>query len=147
MTKRQWMMVGMLVMCVGWVPLLFIPAGPKKDARALVAELPAPFNAGDVGKGQDAFQGCIACHTTTEHGQKTVGPGLYRIFERRAGDQSGFAYSKAMKSAGFHWDAKRLDAFIADPQKVVPGTAMPLAGVKDAKTRIDLIAFLKVATS
>ena len=147
MTTRQWMMVGMLVLCVGWVPLLFIPAGPKKDAKALIAELPAPYNTGDPAKGQDAFQACIACHTTTEHGQRTIGPGLYRLFERRAGDQSGFAYSKAMKAAGFHWDAQHLDAFIADPQAVVPGTAMGFAGLKDPKARIDLIAFLKASTS
>ena len=147
MTKRQWMMIGMLVMCVGWVPLLFIPTGPKKDAKALIAELPAPYNTGDLAKGQDAFQACISCHTTTEHGQKTIGPGLYRLFERRAGEQADFAYSKAMKTAGFHWDAKHLDDFLADPQAVVPGTAMTINGVKDPKARIDLIAFLKASTS
>ncbi len=147
MTTRQWMMVGMLVLCVGWVPLLFIPTGPKKDAKALVAELPAPYSSGDVAKGQNVFQACIACHTTTEHGQKTVGPGLYRIFERRAGELTDFTYSKAMKDAGFHWDAKHLDAFVADPQGTVPGTAMGYAGLKDPRARIDLIAFLKASTS
>ena len=147
MTTRQWMMIGMLVMCVGWVPLLFIPAGPKKDAKALVAELPAPYNTGDVAKGQNAFQACIACHTTTEHGQKTIGPGLYRIFERRTGEVKGFAYSKAMKAASFHWDPKHLDAFVADPQALIPGTAMAVTPIKDPQTRIDLIAFLKAATS
>jgi cytochrome c len=141
------MMIVMLVLCVGWVPLLFIPSGPKKDAKALVAELPAPYDTGDPGQGQTAFQACIGCHTTTEHGQKMVGPNLYHVFERRAGTLNGFAYSRGMKTAGFHWDAKHLDAFIADPQAVVPGTAMAIPGIKDEKTRIDLIAFLKAATS
>jgi cytochrome c len=146
-TKRQWMMIVMLVLCVGWIPLLFIPTGPHKDAKTLIAELPAPYNTGDPAKGQDAFQACIACHTTTEHGQRTIGPNLYRVFERRAGTGTGFTYSPAMKQAAFHWDAKQLDAFIADPQGVVPHTLMALPGIQDPKARIDLIAFLKAATS
>jgi cytochrome c len=146
-TQRQWMMVAILVLSVGWIPLLFIPTGPKKDAKALVAEMPWPYNAGDPARGQDAFQACIACHTTGERGQKTVGPNLYRLFERRAGAETTFAYSPAMKKAGFRWSAPRLDAFLADPQAVVPGTAMTIPGVKDHQTRINLIAFLKAATS
>jgi cytochrome c len=140
------MMIVMLVLCVGWVPLLFIPTGPKKDAKALVAELPAPYNAGDLAEGQRAFQACVVCHTTTEHGQRMVGPNLYGVFDRRAGTLEGFGYSPAMKKAGFRWNAKRIDAFIADPQAVAPGTTMGFPGLADPKQRIDLVAFLKAAT-
>jgi len=41
-----------------------------------------------------------------------------------------------------------MDAFLADPQGVVPGNRMPYSGLADAKERADLIAFLsKVAAA
>ena len=57
----------------------------------------------------------------------------------------GFAYSPAMKNAGFIWDEKTLDRFLAQPMKVLPGTAMTYAGIPDARERSDLIAYLKQA--
>jgi cytochrome c len=40
------------------------------------------------------------------------------------------------------WNAKTLDAFIADPQQIIPGNRMPYSGLPDAKERADLIAYL-----
>ena len=50
-----------------------------------------------------------------------------------------------MKGSKLVWNAKTLDRFIADPLKMVPGTTMTYAGVKDAKERADLIAYLEAA--
>jgi cytochrome c len=41
------------------------------------------------------------------------------------------------------WDDKSLDAFIADPQKAIPGNLMPFPGVADAKQRAEIIDYLK----
>lgn len=147
MTKRQWMMISMAVLSVGWVPLLLIPVGPKKDAKALVAELPAPYNAADAMKGQDAFKACVSCHTTTRRGQRLNGPNLYELFGSHVRLRPDFPYSDGMKAADFTWDAQRLDAYLANPQAVVPGTVMPDPGVHDEQDRRNLIAFLKVATA
>ena len=38
-----------------------------------------------------------------------------------------------------------MDAFIADPQKMVPANRMPYAGMTDARDRADLIAYLQKA--
>ena len=51
-----------------------------------------------------------------------------------------------MKSASVEWNDKTLDEWIADPQRVIPGNQMTFAGIKDAKQRADLIAFLKQET-
>lgn len=56
---------------------------------------------------------------------------------------SGFRYSNAMKRANITWDEKTLDAYLDDPQKVVPGSVMPFSGIADAQERADLIAYLK----
>ena len=39
-----------------------------------------------------------------------------------------------------------LDRFLRDPLQAVPGTTMTYAGVKDARERADLIAWMRQAT-
>jgi cytochrome c len=51
-----------------------------------------------------------------------------------------------MKSADIEWNDKTLDEWIDDPQHLVPGNEMTFAGIKDARQRADLLAFLKQAT-
>ncbi len=50
-----------------------------------------------------------------------------------------------MKRANWVWDRKNLDLFLSDPMKVIPGTTMGYAGVKDGRERADLIAYLEQA--
>ena len=47
-----------------------------------------------------------------------------------------------MKQANFAWDAKTLDAYLSDPQKIVPGNKMPFPGLKTDHDRADVIAYL-----
>ena len=62
-----------------------------------------------------------------------------------AGTQCG--YSDALKSANLVWDEQTLDAWIADPQALIPGNLMRFPGVPDPQKRQDLIAYLNTATS
>ena len=48
-----------------------------------------------------------------------------------------------MKNANIVWDEKALDAFLDNPQKVVPGTTMPFSGIANPRERADLIAYLE----
>jgi cytochrome c len=95
----------------------------------------------DAAAGKAVFAQCTACHSID--GSNGVGPSLQGIDGRKAGTFAGFRFSRAMKSAGTVWNATTLDAYIADPQKAVPGNVMPFSGVPDAKQRADLIAYLK----
>ena len=98
-------------------------------------------NAQDAAAGGMAFQQCAECHSPgTSDG---AGPGLKGIVGRRAGAKDGFIYSPAIKKATIVWDAATLDAYLADPRAVVPGTTMAYAGNDDAKERADLVAYLK----
>ncbi len=98
-------------------------------------------HAQDAAAGGVAFMQCADCHSTA--GNDGVGPGLKDILGRRAGAKAGFLYSPAMAKSGLTWDAKTLDAFLADPKEKVPGTTMAFPGVDDAKDRADLIAYLR----
>jgi cytochrome c len=97
-------------------------------------------HAQDAAAGKQVFAQCIACHSVD--GKAGVGPTLQGVLGRKAGEFPGFHYSRAMKSAGITWNVKTLNAYIADPQKAVPGNVMPFSGVADAKQRADLIAYL-----
>lgn len=94
----------------------------------------------EVAAGRTAFAQCSACHSVD--GTNGVGPSLKGVVGRKAGSFPGFRYSRAMKGAGFKWDDKTLAAYLADPQKVVPGNVMPFSGVADEKQRADLVAYL-----
>ncbi len=86
----------------------------------------------------------MACHALAEN---RIGPEHCGLFGRHAGRVRGFNYSPAMRRSRFVWNEKTLDRFLADPQKVMPGTAMVFSGVPDPRERADLIAWLKQATS
>ena len=45
-------------------------------------------------------------------------------------------------AAGLTWDAATLDLYIADPERVVPGTLMSVPPLRDAQERADLFAYL-----
>jgi cytochrome c len=120
----------------------------SKKSLAAIALLAATSLAGaqqgDVKRGEKVFENCRACHAADGQANE-VGPALRGVVGRKAGERDDFRYSPALKRSGIVWNAKTLDAFIADPQQVVPGNRMPFSGLPDAKERADLIAYLTQA--
>ena len=109
-------------------------------ASAQPANVAALINGGDAAAGRLVFRKCQACHSM-EPGKTILGPSLAAILGRKAGSDPGYGYSPAMKQANIVWDAKSLDAYLRDPQKVVPGNKMPFPGLKTDNDRADVIAF------
>ena len=107
-----------------------------------VAAVLAAAAPGDAKKGEEVYSRCLACHALA---YDRTGPRHCGLFGRKAGSVKGFAYSDAMKRSKIVWNAKTLDTFIADPMRTIPGTAMGYAGVRDARERADLIAYLQQA--
>ena len=64
------------------------------------------------------------------------------MFGRKAGARTGFGYSNALKNSAVVWDDKTLDAWLTDPEKLIPGQAMYFQ-VGDAQARGDIVAFLR----
>ena len=122
------------------------PAPTEAEKLTLLAALPAPYNQGDLENGRRAFARCRSCHTIAEGGSNMTGPNLYGLFGRTAGTHPGYNYSKALKEAGFTWDAQKLDQWLSGPRTFLPGNKMSFAGLPDATDRRDVIAYLKVET-
>jgi cytochrome c len=101
---------------------------------------------GDASRGRQDFRACAPCHSL-EPDRNMTGPSLADLWGRKAGGLSSFdRYSHALKSSGIIWDDRALDGWLTDPDRMVPENEMPFNGIKDARVRADLLAFLKEAT-
>jgi cytochrome c len=97
-------------------------------------------------RGQRAFGVCAPCHSLVPNRNMT-GPSLANLWDRQAGTLKTFSrYSDALKSSGIIWSETSLDPWIADPGAFIPDNHMTFRGMKDARLRGELIAFLKEAT-
>lgn len=95
---------------------------------------------GDAEHGQLLYeQRCSACHSLDSH---RVGPMHRGVFDRRAGSAAGYDYSPALRSATIIWNSQTLDAWLTDPEKLLPGQRMGYR-VEAAADRADLIAYLQ----
>lgn len=121
MTRRKWKaMVGVTV-----------------TAGALAA-----YAAGNLERGSKVFQACMACHSV-QPGEHMTGPSLAGILNRKAGTVTGFPrYSASLLGSGLVWNEANLDRWLADPAKTVAGNTMTFAGLRDARDRQDVMAYL-----
>eukprot|EP00667_Euglena_gracilis_P030599 EG_transcript_42596 len=55
----------------------------------------------------------------------------------------GFGYSQANRDARVVWDDENLHRFLENPRKFMPGNKMAFAGMKNARDRADIIAYIK----
>jgi cytochrome c len=127
------------------------PAPPMVPAtaeqRAILATLPAPYRTADLYDGQAKFAACKSCHTVARGAGAAYGPNLWGVFGRRSGTAPGYVYSKDLTRLGVTWTPETLDAWIANPRAIVPGTKMAYAGLEDPRDRIDVVAYLKTVTT
>jgi cytochrome c len=87
-------------------------------------------------------QQCGTCHATSASEPDRQGPQLSKIVGRRAGSVEGFRYSAGFLKADFVWDEARLDAWITDPQALIPGAVMAYRQSKP-EVRTAIVAYLK----
>ena len=110
-------------------------------ASAARAQMPLP--SAKPPDGPTLFtQQCATCHTTNASDPVRQGPSLFKVVGRPAGKADGFRYSTGFAEASFVWDDARLDAYLTNPQAVIPGSNMAYRQAK-VETRAAIIAYLK----
>ncbi|MFW6077620.1 MAG: c-type cytochrome [Hyphomicrobiales bacterium] len=106
----------------------------------------ASAGAGEIGdpeRGELLFRNhCGICHAI-ELPHTVFGPHLVDVFGREAGSVPNYRYSYEMGVSGIVWDEESLDALMADPQSLVPGTNMYFRGLPSEEDRAHIIAYLK----
>jgi cytochrome c len=122
------------------------PAGLLPVVLALLLAV-GPGSGADPVRGQRVFQRCYACHSVVAGEDNLPGPNLRGVLGRRAGTLPGFEFSPAMIQAGaargLVWKRETLDAFLADPPGLVPGTTMTLLSLPDPDDRREVIHYLE----
>ena len=119
-----------------------VPAADMATAPAPAAAVTLASFTGDPVKGEKVFGQCRTCHVVQE-GVNRVGPSLWDVVGRKSGSIEGFRYSAANKNSGFIWTEDQLFTYLEAPQRVLKGTTMGFAGLKDPQDRADVIAYLK----
>ena len=127
---------------------------PEESAGGEPAALPIDWGTvlptADLAAGEAAFARCQACHNATSGGADGIGPNLFGVIGGPAMHRAGFAYSDAMakhKAEAPTWGYDEIDHFLTAPGRYIPGTKMSFAGIRDEKTRINLIAWLRTQGS
>ena len=112
-----------------------------------VLAAPSLAQAQDAAAGKKVFKRCVACHTVEKDGRNKVGPNLWGIFGSTAGERNvGYKYSPALLESEIVWDDANMSAYLENPRKAIPKTRMAFPGLKKAKQREDVIAYLKSVT-
>ena len=126
----------------------FKKAAQREDLLAyfktLQSEGREQATAGNVEDGiKVAARHCTVCHSFEKGGKVIFGPNLFDIVGKPAGAIEGFNYSKALKASGLTWTDKNLVGFLADPEGFLKGTTARFPGLKSAKDKSDMLAYLK----
>ncbi len=120
-------------------------AGPKIFLiliTILIVVLRTTAKAADPAAGKLVFNtSCAICHSVLQ-GKNGLGPSLFDIVGRKAGQVKGFHYSAANQKADLIWDEPTLDKYLQSPSALIPGTTMTVPGLKDDAKRADLIAYM-----
>jgi cytochrome c len=119
-------------------------------AVLLLLSLLLPASAAAEENGARAFTPCRACHSLDPAERNLPGPNLSGVIGRAVGGAAEFDYSPVLRKArdeGLRWEAKRLEAFLADPAAMFPGLWMSMRGIEDAAERQALVKFLEDPSS
>lgn len=96
--------------------------------------------AADAQRGQELYESrCGGCHSLDAN---RVGPAHRGVYGRKAGSAPNFAYSTAVKNSTVVWEDRTLDAWLTNPQAVIPGQRMNFR-VALPEDRTDIIAYLR----
>jgi S-disulfanyl-L-cysteine oxidoreductase SoxD len=143
------------VRIIGRARVLDVTPGPpaSDDAAADDAQVDedvqvaqADASAGDPIAGEQVFRRCQTCHTVEEGAAERLGPNLWGVFGREAGEREGFNYSPAMADSDVVWTEATMKDFLRDPRGFLPGNRMAFPGLRDQEALDDVIAYLKSVT-
>lgn len=127
--------VVVILVAAGAVSMVALPAAIGAQIRPASA----------ISAGEKAFQKCYSCHAIDDAGSGAQGPSLKGIVGRPVASAADYDYSAAMRGHAKRqprWTRAALDAFIANPHKVVPDNEMGFFGIRDAAERKALIDYL-----
>lgn len=124
-----------------------IETGDRIGLTKIAGDEPQPWLESDH-PGAKLYTKCAKCHSLSADGPARSGPHFDGLFNRVAGSVKSYRYSPALSGVEFRWDETNLfRLFDEGPDKMLPGTKMPVQRVTDAKQLSELVDYLRVLTS
>ena len=112
--------------------------------KTLTDAAPNQMGAGDAVEGKvAAVKQCRVCHSFDKGGKLVFGPNLFGVYGKAAGSVEGYNYSEALSESGLTWTEANLIEFLANPEQFIKGTKANFPGVKSAKKRADIVAYMR----
>ena len=114
--------------------IIVIEADREGKRQSIMAAAPEPA--------RQVFTKCLECHVVTASDASGGRIPLAGIIGRKVASWPGVDYSDGLKSSNEVWTAGALNAFLADPGRMAPGTPMASKAIRDPKVRqqvVDLI--------
>ncbi|HEY7240969.1 MAG TPA: c-type cytochrome [Burkholderiales bacterium] len=100
--------------------------------------------AADATRGKELYESrCAGCHSLD---QDRIGPRHRGVIGRKAGTVAGFEYSPALRASRIVWSPRTLEAWLTNPERLVPGQRMNYS-VPDAADRAAIIVYLEANPS
>ncbi len=110
------------------------PARKNASASSAVAT-----DSATIERGRQAYEArCGACHSVQDN---RVGPAHQGVFGRKAGSAKDYDYSPAVASSKVIWTKSNLQAWLTDPEALIPGQKMGYRLGSETQ-REDIIAYL-----
>lgn len=94
-------------------------------------------------QGKREFMRCMACHSMDAAGRMLSGPHLEGIIGREVAAVDGWDFPDHVSELDFVWTESRMDAWLQDPQGMIPQMCLPFNGLANEEARTALIAYLK----
>ena len=117
-----------------------MPSHANLAAVALLALSAGDATAADAGRGKDLYESrCTGCHSLDAN---RVGPAHRGVYGRKAGSAANFSYSTAVRASTVVWQERTLDAWLTNPQALIPGQRMNFR-IALSEDRADIIAYLR----
>lgn len=127
--KKMWISrYGREAASAGAVAAMLLWGGPCSAATGDLAVAQAQFH-----------KSCGTCHTVEANAPPRQGPNLRGVVGRKAATLPGFAYSNALRAAGSNglvWTPDKIDQWITDAGKFIPGVNMMYHQADPAKRRL-----------
>ena len=130
-------------------PQAYVVEGVEEEgaiAVAAIAEEVVPIAdmlaTASIDRGMKVAKKCISCHSFEAGGANKIGPALHGVVDRAIGQHGGFTFSSALAGMDGAWDYEALNGFLENPKKYATGTNMAFIGLRKAKDRANIIAYL-----
>lgn len=112
------------------------PPAPEPDLGTL-------FASADIANGNKKARICSSCHTFDDGGRNQTGPNLWGVVGRDIAAVASFDYSAALSAEPGNWTFEKLNAYLQKPGTAIPGNEMNFQGIRKARDRADVIAYLR----